>query len=427
MLCLAYRLLQSQHVIKLALVTGSLAVAVVASDWISGAFPLRRHIEILPASHWNALVPVANQVDTRIDQACREQNLAPLGQTDDLLIARRLTLSLHGRIPSLAEIRELEQSDDRTKLQEFADRLLRDQRFGEHVGEVLTRSIVTNDDYDFPNPYRRVSFHRWLSNELNRNTPYDEIVRRIVAEDGLCCEHGSTNFFTAYKCDPALLAAQTARSFLALRLDCAQCHNHPFAEWKQEQFHGLASYYSGVTQSKWQVYGDWRPYEYENHDKHLRERIAPKPPIRPDLDPGVGEPRARLAAWITHRENPYFSRAIVNSMWAMLFGRGLVEPLDDLSKPQSVPGVLDLLANDLVAHQFDLKHLLRVIVATQAFGRASSFDQPSTAEHESLLCEFSIDALAAKRYELGVEPNRGRHAAGRVGEHLEPVGFDLAV
>jgi hypothetical protein len=374
-------------------VGAAIAAAVFASDWISRAFPLRPHVLTSGVDDRDAVARVAAEVDRHLEIACREHGFTPLGPADHLLVARRLTLSLHGRIPSLAEIRELEQSTAHDRLVDFSDRLLADARFGEYLGEVLTHSIVTEQVHDLPDPYRRISFHRWLSEEINRGAAYDEIVRDIVTARGLCCENGSTNFYTAYKCDPALLAAQTARSFLGLRLDCAQCHNHPFADWKQEQFHALASYYSGMAQSNWQVFGDWQPYAYDNHNTHRRERIAPAPPIRPDLDPGAGDPRERLAGWLTHPENPYFARAIVNRLWAAMFGRGLIEPLDDLSKPERVPGVLALLAEDLLAHDFDLRHTLRVIARTRAFCRASCLDAPASTEQEEILGSYPLTRL----------------------------------
>ncbi|MGE0538412.1 MAG: DUF1549 domain-containing protein [Pirellulales bacterium] len=391
-----------------ALLVACLAVAVIVNEWVSGAFPLRSLVENEPAADPDSAESTVRQIDELIRQECQDRQLKPLGPASDLTIARRMTLSLQGRIPSLTEVRLLEQSPKAKRVEAFFDQLFEDQRFGEHLGEVLTQACVIDQVLDPPNPYRRRSFHRWLSNEINSATPYDEIARRIVTAEGLCSEEGAANFYASYKSDPETLAAQASRYFLGLRLDCAQCHDDPFASWKQEQFHQLASYFAGIKQRSWPfdegdagwhkhgVYYVPTEYSYKNHKTNQRDTVAPKAPFRPELDSGHGSPRHRLANWLTHRDNPYFARAIVNRMWFLMFGRGLIEPIDDLSKPESVPGVLDILAQDLREHDYDLRRVLRLIARTEAFRRESAMDAPATLEHEEVFASFPVTRLPPK-------------------------------
>ena len=158
-----------------------------------------------------------------------------------------------------------------------------------------------------------------------------------------------------------------ARAFLGVRIDCAQCHDHPFQPWKQADFRGLAAFFGGVHSDLRGIHdadNDYRPL-----DRKTKEPVTvePRVPFRPELRPGSGGPREQLAAWVVDPRNPNFARATVNRVWALLFGRPLAEPVDDLPAAGELHPALGLLADDFAAHGYDLHRLIRVIAATEVF------------------------------------------------------------
>jgi hypothetical protein len=331
------------------------------------------------------------------------EGIRPAQAADELQMLRRLSLSLHGTIPSLEEVRQFEADNDPDKLKRWTDRMLADTRFGDYFAERLARSFVGVEGGAFI-IYRRDRFVDWLAGELNANRPYDELVRQMISEEGLWTGKPATNFVTATinenEVDENKLAARCVRAFLGQRIDCAQCHDHPFDHWTQAQFEGLAAHFG---QTKFSIVGvedksfaKKKPIEYEVDDYETEDDdtedgltpkkrvVAPAVPFGAEWLPKTGSRRERLAGWITHAENRRFERAIVCRVWAYLFGKSssyLVgqpyepdPPIDDLPEPGdlSQPDVLDILGADFREHGYDLKRLIHVITATRPFQIAST-------------------------------------------------------
>jgi len=317
--------------------------------------------------------------------------LTPAEPASDLQILRRLSLSLHGTIPSLEEIRQFESDQEPQKLKRWTLRFLDDSRFSDYFAERLARGFVSTEGGSFI-IYRRDRFVDWLRVQLKKNRPYHEIVREMIASKGLWTGDPATNFMTvAYndkKFDVNKLAGRSVRAFLGQRLDCAQCHDHPFNEqWKQHHFEGLAAFFA---QSRLSVFGvedkefegkDDSPVEYVVEDrKTLKKRtVKPAVPFLPELLPEDETRRKQLAAWITHPKNHRFERAFVNRVWALLFGKAYtypVYPVDDLPSPgddeETDTKLLDLLGKDFREHNYDIRRLILVITSMQAFRMSSS-------------------------------------------------------
>lgn len=315
--------------------------------------------------------------------------LEPAAPAEPLTILRRLSLALHGTVPSLEEIRAFEADEAPQRLRRWTERMLNDKRFADYFAERLARSLVGVEGGQFI-IYRRDRFTEWLSGQLQQRTPYDDIVRSIVADIGLWTDTPSTNFITAAYASEDLdeneLAGRTTRAFLGQRIDCAQCHDHPFApSILQADFEGLAAFY-GQTQLS--IVGvedrtsrDGQPVEYTVEDRITLETrtVAPVVPFHEEWLPAEGSRREQLAAWVTHPENRRFERAIANRVWGLIMGRPFFDPVDDLPDPDDEPGVLDLLGADFRAHNCDLRRLIQVITATRAF-RADSIHPEENAE-----------------------------------------------
>jgi hypothetical protein len=307
-------------------------------------------------------------------------------------VARRLSLALTGTIPSLEEIRQFEAQQPAEAISWWLDRLLDDRRTSDYLAERLARAFVGTQDGPFL-VYRRRRFVSWLADELQANRPYDEIVRQLIASDGLWTSRPATNFITVTiqpdndrGPDANQLAARTARAFLGIRLDCAECHDHPFADWKQQDFQSLAGFFGQAENSLRGIRDHAAPAEVANPLTGEMQLVTATVPFAAELLPPEGTPRARLAQWVTDPGNKAFAQATANRMWAQLFGRPLVEPIDDIpirrdqingesetfhQAGDEATAALAILADDFVSHGYDLRRLIRSIAFSTPFGAAS--------------------------------------------------------
>ena len=221
--------------------------------------------------------------------------------------------------------------------------LLRDRRTADYLAERFARALVGTEDGPFVQ-FRRRRFTTWLSDAILENRPYDAVVRDLVADQGLWTDHPATNFISVTfseeteSPDPERLAARVSRAFLGVRLDCAQCHDHPFQPWKQADFRGLAAFFGSVALEPAR-HQRWHENLYQPLDRKTKKAVTvePRVPFHPELLPAAGSPRDRLAGWIVNPANPSLARATVNRVWALLFGRPLVEPVDDLPASGELP------------------------------------------------------------------------------------------
>jgi hypothetical protein len=334
------------------------------------------------------------QVDRILSRRWQAAGISPSQPADELAVLRRLSLALHGSIPSLEDIRSFEADSGPRKLDRWTERLLADRRFADYFAARLSRAIVGADDGQFI-VFRRDRFHAWLADRLHENRPYDETVREILSEQGLWTGKPATNFITSAvagnNIDRNELAGRTVRAFLGQRMDCAQCHDFTAdfttipkkSEWKQSQFEGIAACFGQTQLSPVGVEDNpKRTYEVEDRLTQERRHVDPAVPFSPEWYPDQGTLRERLAAWVTHPDNRRFERATVNRVWGLLFGRPWMTPVDDLPNPEpfSDSDLLDVLGRDFRQHHYDLKRLIGLITATQAYRLSSEHPAWETGE-----------------------------------------------
>jgi Protein of unknown function (DUF1549)/Protein of unknown function (DUF1553) len=322
----------------------------------------------------------AARVDAAFERLWRAARIEPAPAAPELLVARRLSLALHGTIPSLEEIRRFESLPPENRLDVYLAERLADRRYADYVAERLARAYVGVGDGPFL-LYRRRRFVSWLADQLAAGEPYDRIARHVIADSGLWTDTPAVNFVTVTinpgdknKPDPNRLAARVSRAFLGVRIDCAECHDHPFAPWKQSDFQGLAAFFGGTRQGLRGIRDLPGEFVVENHQTGQTATIPARVPFAPELLPNRGPERRRLADWVTHRDNRAFAREAVNRAWALMFGRPLVEPIDDLGISGDYPEALEVLADDFVEHRYDWRRLLEVIASTRAFRLDSKFE-----------------------------------------------------
>lgn len=316
----------------------------------------------------------AARVDAAFHAHWHRLDRQPAPLADDLTLARRVSLALCGSIPSLEELRHFESLSKASRHEQWLEEKLSDERAAPYLAERLARALVGNDTGPFI-VYRRRRFVSWLADQLRRDRPYDELVRDLISASGLGTDSPATNFLNVainFDAKPApdetALAARTARALLGIRLDCAQCHDHPYAPWKQRDFAQLAAYFTHSTHT---IIGlQDRPGDPHQAGMMMAasESALPSPPYDAELAPDWGSRRWQLAHWVTHPQNRAFARAMANRAWALMCGQPLVAPLDDLPlDPSDLHPALDVLANDFAENGFRLSRLWRVIASSQAF------------------------------------------------------------
>jgi Protein of unknown function (DUF1553)/Protein of unknown function (DUF1549) len=396
------------------LLTGTILVGsamVLAGILAKNRVPKPRSLESLKADQ-ATVDKVAQEIDVVFAERWKAAGIAPARPAENLTVIRRLSQGLTGTIPSIEEIRQLERVSSENQVEWWIARLLEDRRMSDHLAERFARAYVGVEDGPFI-VFRRHRFVSWLSDQFIVNRPYDEIAREIVASTGLWTDTPETNFVSVTSdpnkdgaLDPIKLAAKTSRSLLAMRIDCLECHDDFLGTiqlgepddvrgGEQIDFHHLAAFFGQVQNSLAGIQDSKqdKPYEFRLLEDTEPSKIPPAVPYLEKLLPAEGTLRERLAKWITHPENQPFARATVNRLWAVMFGKPIIEPIDDIPWGQELPRELEILADDFIANNFDMHRTIRIIAATRAFKLESQYDGEVTMEHEKLMAVFPIIRL----------------------------------
>jgi hypothetical protein len=370
----------------LAVVLGGIGILGAGLVRMSGAPPAQ---PIKQAEVRSDLQSIVSQVDALFLAQWPHRQLVAASPAADLAVMRRLALVLCGTVPSLEEIRRFESRPREKRVDAWLDDLLADRRCADYLAERFARAYVGTEDGPFI-LYRRRRFVTWLSDAFVENRPYDVLVRDLIASHGLWTDHPATNFVSvtfdpdAGRPTPDRLAARVARAFLGARIDCAQCHDHPFQPWKQADFRSLAAFFGGVHSDLRGIRDGENDYQPPDHKTKEPVKVEPRVPFSPELLPESGSPRERLVAWVVDARNPNFARATVNRLWALTVGRPLAEPVDDLRSAGELHPALGRLADDFAAHGYDLHRVIRIIAATEVFRLDSAVaETPSEAQEEA--------------------------------------------
>jgi hypothetical protein len=329
---------------------------------------------------------LAHRIDRLLEAAWTAEQVEPSPPADDAEFLRRVFLDLTGRIPSVAEVREFLDDRDPQKRGNQVEQLLQRATFPAHFGRMLRDLMlpgsVANPQLQFLAP----QFEAWLRLRLEDGAGYDRLVTDLLTYAGaattvrgaaLNAEPNPGAFYQVNERRPENLAASTSRLFLGVQLECAQCHNHPFAKWKREEFWAFAAFFNSIdTAGRGDLAdqlarrADPRGIRIPGTDTMVSPKLLDG--TEPDWQPNESM-GATLARWMTSASNPYFARATVNRVWWQFFGRGLIDPVDDLdeSNVASQPDVLDELTRQFRAHRFDFKFLARAITSTRAYQLSS--------------------------------------------------------
>lgn len=371
--------------------------------WIAeGAKSVRLASEFVVPDKPRAAEELAKQIDDAIDRRLAAAKVPASPQADDGEFQRRVWLDVSGRIPTRADATAFLDDASPDKRAQLIGRLLAAPEFGQYWARLWRDRVAVpiGAGEDLKGQYT-ANFQKWLAEEFNKNRPWDELVRAMIAAEGedpaiafvrQCMDDGQPR--------AGKLASSAARRFLGVQLQCAECHDHPFAAWKQADFWGLAAFYSRTAKVEPNPKkGENRKGIYDTEAGPPKTRFGLLPLERKeagavvipmDAGPAAGQvvparllssetislddkspSRPVLAEWLTSPKNAQFARASVNRLWWQVFGRGLVEPVDSLDpeNPPTHPELLDALAGEFVAAKFDVKYVLRGMLLSRAYQR----------------------------------------------------------
>ncbi len=298
-------------------------------------------VSTLPAGTKLDSRALARLIDEAIDARIREEQVSSSPRCDDAEFLRRVYLDITGRIPSFDKAAAFLDNRDPNKRANLIDELLASKDYGKHQADIWQGLLLPRTSDNRAVPFDKMT--AWLEANFNENKPWDQMVRSILTADGDMDKNGAVVYFLANP-TPDKLTDNATRTFLGVQLQCAQCHNHPFTEWKQNEYWGMAAFFTKVRfeGNPRQVVRQGGTVRVNESGKGRLVRLpisAKKVPAKflqgeePKL--GAGEAyRPVLADWMTSPKNPYFSKAMVNRAWAQFFGRGIVNPIDDMHDGQ---------------------------------------------------------------------------------------------
>ncbi len=334
-----------------------------------------------------------NPVDRFVARQWRELGVEPSGECTDAEFIRRASLDVIGTLPSAEETRAFVADNSPGKRSRLIDRLLERPEYAAFFA--IKWSDILRNKRDGKPEYAASTFrfHDWIRESLEGNVPYDQFVRSILTATGTP-ETSPPVMWYRKKRKTDEYVDDSAQVFLGMRLQCAKCHHHPFEVWGQDDYYGFAAFFARVK----------RKNRVDAHKDGLKEEVIVSARSGSVSHPKTGkamaakglgdrsvasstaeDPRERLVDWMTSDRNPYFARALVNRYWAHFFGRGIVEPLDDirLTNPPSNPELLDAVADSFVKSGYDLKALVRLLATSRTYGLSSVPNESNVADRQS--------------------------------------------
>jgi hypothetical protein len=375
-----------------------------------------------PSSSIDDARRLAGRIDQLIEVKLAKLRLTPAPLATESAQMRRLSLDVIGRIASVPEARRYLAEPGSDKYERELERMLGSPGYVNHFSNVWRELLLPEVGQDFEKAFLLPSMDGWLRKQFRDNVPYDKMVREVLTlplgrprrnpqEDfdgnyfGRFNQASPIAFYQAKEGKPEEIAAASARVFLGVRIECAQCHDHPFAKWTREQFWGQAAFFAGIRSR--QNNGIYSPLNEVNDRREMaipndrRERVAQAQYLdgtEPQWRYKVNA-RETYADWVTAADNPFFARAFVNRLWAHFFGIGIVDPVDDLDHadhPPSHPELLDEMARAFVKSGYDMKFMIRAITLSKAYRRSSVARGP-IAPDTRLFSHMSVRGLTPEQ------------------------------
>jgi hypothetical protein len=360
-----------------------------------------------------------NYIDQFVDAKLQRLKIQPSPIVDDAGFLRRVSLDLTGQLPDPNEVRAFvaDPTPSKLKRSRLIDKLIGSPSFIDHW--TLKWGDLLQANRKYLGEKGVYAFDEWIRESFAVNKPYDKMVHEILSSSGSSYENPAANFFRVTR-DPKATMEKTTQVFLGVRMVCAQCHDHPFERWTQNQYYEMSAFYSalgirpGYEVGEEIIYNQREDFEM----RHPKDSRVMNPKFIVPASYGSSGPvpvdshrRTALADWVTAKDNPFFAKSTVNRVWSYFFGRGIIDPVDDIraSNPPSNPALLDALTKDFTDHGFDLRQLMRTIANSRTYQSSlvtnewnvNDTDNFSHAGPRRLSAEELMDALTLA---AGVRP-----------------------
>ena len=360
------------------------------------------------------MLPVSSStkhLDRHINAVLKREGLQPSKMSEDTEFLRRVHLDLTGKIPTPEEVLDFLKDGSSSKRQNKIEQLLVSDTYFDYWTELWVNWLIgrraDNDD-------RRIGLTGWVRDALRANAPYNQFVQELIAAEGELRDNGAGNYIMRYDRSPVFLTSHTTRLFLGLPMQCAECHDHKTEAWHQEDFYGIAAFFTGIESQR---KGDIQTTDMIGNERRMAnflitdkaenaiwvERLEKQ--VGPHFLDGTAykgsrlKKREALAQWMTDKANPYFSQALVNRIWKHFMGRAFVEPVDGFGEENQPthPELLKWLAKDFVIHGYDLPHLMRTILNSETYQRTSQTNE-SNKDDQRYYSHAYVKPLSAEQF-----------------------------
>jgi hypothetical protein len=324
--------------------------------------------------------PSQTLVDNFTHQKWQQLGLVPSELCSDAQFIRRVSQDITGTLPTPKEVTAFVESKDPAKRDKLVDSLLEKPEYAYFFANKWADILHVKRKGQPALAQGTFAFHNWIRQAMADDKPFDQFAREILTATGDENKHPPTVWYKELV-NPEQFVDDTSQVFLGLRLACAQCHHHPYEKWSQDDYWGIAAFFGHLGRKISPVPGGFQNQPdlvltiYNRPTGSVGNKRTGQPAIMKPLDseptklkPG-DDPRLKLVDWMVEPKNPFFARAVANRYWAHFFGRGIVDPLDDMrvTNPASNPELLDALAKDLTDHKYSLKHLIGTICKSRTY------------------------------------------------------------
>jgi hypothetical protein len=350
--------------------------------------------------------PEVNYIDHLVAAKLNKLRIAPSGLCDDETYIRRVFLDIVGLPPTVEEYQQFMSSTDPDKRARLIDELLERKEFSEiwvnkwaEILQVRTSNQVS--------PKSMVLYYSWLVDKVAKNTPMDQMVQELLGASGGTFKNAATNYYQEVR-QNLQLAENAAQVFMGMRIQCAQCHNHPFDRWTQNDYYGFAAFFAQIGRKRGEDYRETIVFNSGGGEvRHPVSKDVMKPKFLGGDTPDVNgkDRRVVLAEWLASPQNPWFATSFANRVWAHFMGLGIVEPVDDfrVSNPASNPELLAALGQRFTDSKYDLKTLVRDICNSRTYQRATQRNESNMSDERNfahanlrrIKAESLLDAISA--------------------------------
>lgn len=333
-----------------------------------------------------ASLPGSRQIDETVNKKLRQLRMQPSPLCSDEEFLRRVTIDLTGMVPTPEEHKAFVESSSPSKRADLIEELLARNEFQELWVGLWSEWLMLRSSNQVS--YKSiVLYHQWLKERLTAQVPIDQIVKDLLTGEGGTFSQPETNFYEIER-DTLKVSENVAQIFMGMRIQCAQCHNHPFDRWTQDDYYGFAAFFSQVGRKK--AEDDREQIIFDRGGGEVKHPVGGKnvPPVFLGGSPAEikgQDRRAVVAQWLVSPENPWFARNFANRIWHQFFGIGIVDPVDDVrdSNPASNEALLTLLTEHLVDGHFNFKSLIREICNSHTYQRMTSRNESNALDERN--------------------------------------------